>query len=87
VSSWAFLLAGAGRIAVQALRGNPPRVTWAVVALIAALIGFLLAWASADQADRRMSDAFSLFWQQNQRKLREALKRSRANARDEGMGG
>jgi hypothetical protein len=57
-------------------------VTWAVVALVIAFFGFLLAWFTADQADRQMSDAFSLFWQRNQPKLRAALKKSRAEARE-----
>jgi uncharacterized protein (DUF2235 family) len=80
MASWACLLAGAIDIAIRAARGSSLAV-WSVdVILAAGLVGLTLASAGAAKANRRMSDQFSLFWQQNQKHLRAALKRAKAHA-------
>jgi len=61
----------------QTLRGvwgSPKRV-----ALLAAVVGFLLAWWLGRIADNRINDRFSRFWQRAQQGLRHALKQARSS--------
>lgn len=51
------------------------------ITLLAAVIGFLLAWRLSNRADRRMSALFSRFWHERQAELRHVLKQARAYAR------
>jgi hypothetical protein len=45
------------------------------------MIAFAAAWFLGRVADRRMSDAFSLFWQKHQKDLRASLRQALAEAR------
>jgi uncharacterized protein (DUF2235 family) len=46
-----------------------------------AIVAFLAAGALSAYADNRMSDGFSLFWQQHQKDIRAALKHAKSEAR------
>lgn len=80
MASWACLLAGAMNVAIRAARGSSLNVWSVEMVLAAGLLGLTLASAGATRAHRRMSDRFSLFWQRNQKHLRAALKRAKADA-------
>jgi hypothetical protein len=82
VASWACFAAAASNSAIRAAQGRPLNVWWVDVALGLALAGFVSACVGASTANRAMNDAFSLFWQQNQKCLRAALKNAKALAAD-----
>ena len=83
-----FLIAWAGLIplAIELVRTRMTGATlWtndvAGTSLSIAVVCFALAWLMAKRADRQIEDAFSAFWQKHQRRLRDALKHSKQEAR------
>jgi uncharacterized protein (DUF2235 family) len=81
VAAWVCLLFGVGRIAVAALSGVEWS-QWGTIAIGAAVLAFVLASALSAYANGRMSDAFSLFWQEHQKDLRAALKQAHHEERE-----
>ncbi len=88
VCSWALFVVSAVAGASTLLGRAVP--AWIIVGLWASTAaGFSAAAALSRHADNGMSDAFSLFWQKNQKDLRAALKQAKAEskgqARDNAM--
>jgi len=80
--SWVAIgVAVVGTLIAAALRDGRVPVLVAMGALLTATVGFVVAWALAREADRRIENEFSAFWQKHQRKLREALKHAKDEAK------
>jgi uncharacterized protein (DUF2235 family) len=84
--AWAALLASAGGVVRIAFTDGSPAIgRTAVSALWVASASFVFAWMLARWADGLIEDEFSAFWQKHQRSLRDALKHSKREAREDDM--
>jgi uncharacterized protein (DUF2235 family) len=74
LAGWALTLS----VAIAWFAGGPYRALAA-----AALVALAVAWWLGQRADRKMRDAFSVFWHRHRPAMRAALKRVKAEARAE----
>lgn len=85
VAAWACLIGGAAGLLARLWTSSSwagwERVPWDWTLVAAAGVAFALASGLTAKAETGMSDIFSLFWQQHQKRLRAALKQAHHDGR------